>query len=258
MKQLGIVDKRRNDRINVHALIVGGLLVANFIALVLTENVRSNDQTWFFAVVLILLVGTLAAGYGINWAEDQCQKPKPMHCPQCRSVLPISTEWRCGYCSAVNTGSPLKPCTICGCSSKAILCPKAECGHAVLLRAPLGDDPIAIYDRDEQDVDTYDQRLEDHRKQQKVFELEKKLAEAEAESLKAQEQVALAKKDLARVSETPEQTYEREVLGLLQSEGKRREVMKRLRDEIEQEQDIDERLWKAGVLDRIERESLEL
>lgn len=56
----------------------------------------------------------------------------------------------------------------------------------------------------------------------------------------------------------PEQTYEREVLSQLQSEGKRRLVMKKLREEIEREQDEDERLWKAGVLDRIERESLDL
>lgn len=258
MNQIGIADERRRERLTMHKKVVAGLLGANFIALLLAESVRSDGLAWFFAVLLILLVGTLAAGYGINLTEERCNKPKPIHCPKCRAVLPLAGEWRCGYCQAKNTGIPLDACTACGCQPKAIQCSKVDCDHAILLRAPLGNEPVASYAHDEQDGDQYAQRLENHRKQQEIFEQEKILAEAEAELLQAQEKAARAKKALTRAEESPEQTYEREVLSQLQSEGKRRLVMKKLRDEIEEEQDEDEREWKAGVLDRIERESLDL
>lgn len=174
------------------------------------------------------------------------------------SPLPVSIDWRCGYCQTKNSGSPLEACQHCDCQPRAISCYKTECEHTILLRAPLGHEPIASCINVDQTDNQYAEQLESHRRHQEVIERERVLAEAQAELLQAQEKAARAKQALARVEESPEQTYEREVLSQLQSEGKRRQVMKKLREEIEQEMDEDERMWKAAVLDRIERESLDI
>lgn len=258
MNQMGIADKRRRGRRNTHLIVAAGLFGAYFMALLIAEIIGPQEYAWSFVVLMILLAGTVVAGYCINLIEDYWEKPRPIHCPSCRLVLPGSTQWRCGYCHAGNTGSPLDACTICKCEPRAIQCANSACDCAILLRAPLGREPVASYDLNEQDRTHYTQQLEDHRRQQEMIQQERVLAEAQAELTQAQEKAARAKQALARVEESPEQTYEREVLSQLQSEGKRRQVMKKLRDEIEQEQDEDQRKWKAGVLDRIERESLDL
>lgn len=258
MTELGIADQREKGRQTSHLMVAIGLLGFNFIVLMLADSMRPDGFTAMAVILVILCLGVIVAGYGINLVEDRCTKPRPIQCPSCRAILPNTAKWKCGYCEATNSGSPLEKCKRCGYHLHAIKCCKQECQHVILLRAPLGNDPIATYVHDDQSDDQYAEKIQSHQRQKKIIEQDKELTEAQVDLLKAQEKAARAEQALARARETPEETYEREVLAQLQSEGKRREVMKKLRDEIEQEADMDERKWKTGVLDKIERKSLDL
>lgn len=255
---LGVVDNRRRDRLTAHLVVGVCLFTLNLLILMIASAFSDDEIAYTGAALAVLLIATPIAGYAINHIEDYFTRPKPIHCKHCRWALPLDAEWQCGYCGAANNGSPVGACRGCGSPPKAISCPNPDCDQAVLLRAPLGNDPVASYDHRVATTDQHTKVMEEHRRRQEEIQKNRELAEAQAELLKAQEKTARAEQALARAQETPEQTYERQVLEQLQSEGKRRQVIAKLRDAIENESDEDERDWKAAVLDRIERESLDL
>jgi hypothetical protein len=258
MERPGIADERHKERLIIHGIIVAVLLTFHTMSLLMADVIELEGAWGIAGLLILLFLGVIVAGYAINLAEDYCTKPRPIHCRFCRAVVPIEGEWRCGYCQAKNSGSPLKQCLRCGCYPRGIACPNRECHQTILLRAPLGHEPTASCVDVEHNNHEYAEQLESHRRQQEIIERDRELAEAQAVLLQAQQKKAIAEQALARAKETPEQTYEREVLNKLQSEGKRRQVIQSLRDEIALEKDEDEQKWKAAVLDRIQRESSEL